>query len=250
MRPVLIDWHGFRVHSYPAMFYLGSVAGMVAGNYAANVAGLDSARVLVATAVLLIPALVGARLLFVATHWDLYRGDPRHIWRRTDGGGVMLGGLALALLASLPLLAVLDISLGAFWDVAIFTILVGMIPARIGCLLHGCCGGRPTEGRFALCLPDHRGIWRRRIPTQILEAGWGLVLLVGALALWSHRPFPGAVFLAAAVGYSLGRLVLQPTREIQDRLGPLNVQQALAAALGVFALVGFLAAWLRPAQNL
>jgi phosphatidylglycerol:prolipoprotein diacylglycerol transferase len=232
------------------MLYLGLVAGMVAGNYAANVAGLDSARVLVATVVLLVPALVGARLLFVATHWDLYRSDPRRIWRRSEGGAAMLGGLSLALLASLPLLAVLDISPGAFWDVAIFTILVGMIPARVGCLLHGCCGGRPTDGRLALSLPDHLGTWRRRIPTQILEAGWGLLLLVGAVAVWSHRPFPGAVFLAAAVGYSLGRLVLQPTREIQDRLGPLNVQQVLTAALGIFALSGFLAAWLRSAHDL
>ncbi len=243
MRPVLIECCGFRIYSYPAMLYLGLVAGIVAGNYAANLTDLDSAAVLVATMLLLVPALVGARLLFVAVHWRFYRRDPRRIWRRSDGGAAMLGGLPLAFLASLPLLSALDIPLGAFWDVATFTMLVGMIPTRVGCLLHGCCGGRATDGWFALYLPNHLGIWRRRIPTQILEGGLGIVLLLGSVYVWGHRPFPGAVFLAAVVGYSIGRLVLEPTREVQDKIGAFNVQQVVAAGLGMLALAAFVGTW-------
>jgi prolipoprotein diacylglyceryltransferase len=244
MRPVLFAWLGVRIYSYPAMLYVGLVAGIVVGNYAANVAHLNSARVLAATLLLLVPALAGARLLFVVRHWNVYRHEPRRIWRHAEGGAAMLGGLALAFAVSLAVLPALDLPLGMFWDVATFTMLVGMIPTRAGCLLHGCCSGRPTEGWFGVNLPDHRGRWRRRIPTQVLEAGLGIVLLVAAVAVWRRHPFPGAVFLTTVVGYSIGRLALEPTREVRDRYGSLDVQQAIAAALGVLALAGFLARYI------
>ena len=82
MRPVLFRWRNLNVQSYPAMLYLGLVFGVVAGNIAAHVACIDPLRSYIATLVLIIPALVGGRLLFVATHWNVYRRDPSRIWNR------------------------------------------------------------------------------------------------------------------------------------------------------------------------
>ena len=65
MHPVLLAWHGIRVHSYSVLLYLGLVLGIVAGNHAAHRAGLDSAHVFIAMVFLAIPGLVGGRLLFV-----------------------------------------------------------------------------------------------------------------------------------------------------------------------------------------
>ncbi len=244
MRPVLFAWHGFRIHSYPAMLYLGIVLGIAAGNLAANAAGLPSLRVYLAMLLLTIPGLVGARLLFVATEWRVYRREPGRIWRRSEGGASMLGGLPLMLAVSVPLLRVLGVPFAAFWDVAMFTLLIGMMFARVGCLLNGCCAGRPSESWLALRLPDHRGVWRRRVPTQLLEAGLTVVLLIGAIALWSRSPFPGAVLLATVACYSFGRVLLEPLRDAQDWLGSLSVHRAFAATLGVLSLLTFLGGWL------
>ena len=244
MRPVLLDMHGVRIHSYPAMLYLGMVVGMTAGNYAANLTGLDSARVLVAMVLLTIPGLVGARLLFVATHWSIYRREPRRIWRRSEGGASLQGGLLLMVITSLPLLGALRVPFGGFWDVAILTMLIGMIFTKVGCLLNGCCGGRPTDGWFALYLPDHRGVWRRRIPTQLLESGLAMLILIAAVGLWTHRPFQGAVFLACLLVYSVGRFALQATREEQEKLGKWNIQQAMCVVFGSMALAGLFFGWL------
>jgi phosphatidylglycerol:prolipoprotein diacylglycerol transferase len=196
------------------MLYLGLVAGVLAGNLAAHAARIDALRVFVASLILIPVCLVGARLLYVATHWKRYRDDRARIWDRRDGGLSMLGGLPLAIPLSVPLLASVGLPFAAFWDVTAFTILTGMILTRVGCLLNGCCSGRACESWFGLNLPDHRGVWMRRIPTQCLEGPWALMLLGGAAAAWRIAPFPGAVFLAVMGAYALGRLVLESMRAL------------------------------------
>jgi prolipoprotein diacylglyceryltransferase len=227
------------------MLYVGLVLGVAAADYVANVEGLRADRVVAALVLLIIPALIGARLLFVLTHWPRYRREPHRIWKPSEGGASMLGGLPLALLVSVPLLAVLQVPLGAFWDVAVFTILIGNIVTRAGCLLNGCCGGRASDRWFAMALTDHHGVRCRRVPVQLFDALLALLMLTGAMALWSRRPFPGAIFLMAAAAYALGRLALDPARADQARAGRLNIQQAMAAAFAAVAIAGLVTAWLR-----
>jgi len=243
MRRVLFEWHGIQIFSYPVFLYVGLVFGMVGENHAAHVAGLDAARVFVATLILLVPALVGARLLYVAAHWPIYRRQPWRIWHRSEGGAAMLGAVPFMLVASAPVLAALELPFGAFWDVATYCILIGTIFTRFGCLLNGCCSGRPSQGRWALCLADHRGIRCRRIPTQLLEAGWASLLLLVAVLVWQALPFPGALFLGVLAGYAAGRVALEATRDHRQMIGPVGVQQLLATVLTGVSLASLVLLW-------
>ena len=249
LRQVLFEWRGIKIHSYPVMLYLGLSFGMVAGDFMANRAGLPAARVLVAVILLTVSGLLGARLLFVATHWTVYRREPWRIWQRSEGGAAVQGGLVLAVMVSPPLLTALHLPLGAFWDVATFVMLIWLIFGRVGCLLHGCCSGRPSTGPFTLELPNQIGVWRYRFPTQLLEAAWALILLLGAIGLSRHAPFPGAVFLAAVAAYGMGRIALEPLREHQDRYRGMNIQQGIAAGLITMALISFVLLWLRQVSS-
>jgi prolipoprotein diacylglyceryltransferase len=65
MRRILFSWHGFNVYSYPAMLYLGMIAGVFSGAQLARSAGMEPDRFAIATVLLAVPALVGSRLLFV-----------------------------------------------------------------------------------------------------------------------------------------------------------------------------------------
>ena len=243
MRAILFRIHGIPVHSYPTMLYLGIVLGIEAQLCAARAIGLDTSRTLAVTLLLLMAALFGARLLFVVTAWHRCRRAPRQILRFTDGGASMYGGLFLAVPLSIPLTAALGIPFAHFWDVASFTMLVGLVVTRVGCLLNGCCAGRATGGWLALELPDHRGVRARRIPTQLLDGGWGLVVLAGAAWLWTERvPFPGALLLYTLGAYGAGRIVLEALRDAPDRLGGIRLHRAIsigfvAVTLAAFAIV-------------
>ncbi len=220
------------------MLYLGLVFGVIAGNVAAHAAGLDALRVYIATMVLIVPALAGARLLFVLSEWKTYRRNPRRIWNRGEGGFMMYGAVPVMLLCSVPLLRALHLGFGAFWDVSTFTILVGMMFTRVGCLLNGCCGGRPTRGWFGIDLPNTHGVWRKRVPTQALEAACAAVLLLVAIVMWRRTPFPGALFLLIMLSYSSARLLLELARE---RVGH-GRQFRIAYALSVIFVLSSISA--------
>ena len=234
MRPVLFHWRGRPVWSYPAFLYLGAVAGLVIGDLIANARGLDGTRVYLASVLLLPVALIGARLAFVAGHWSSFRGRTDLIWRRDRGGQVMYGGL-VAVPLSVPLLAALDLPFWAFWDVGAFVMLTGMVFTRVGCLLNGCCVGRPTESRFGLVLRERGGSVARRIPTQLLEAALGGIVLGAVWNIPTESP-AGNVFLTALAAYAVGRILLEGTRSQQGRTAMIGAIRAISLGLAATAV--------------
>ena len=226
------------------MLYIGLVLGVVAGNIAAHAAHLDALRVYIATLILIVPALAGARLLYVVAEWPMYRENLHRIWDRKDGGSIMYGGLPAALLVSVPLLRVLRLSLPAFWDVAGFTMLVGMFFTRVGCLLNGCCAGRasPTWGMY---LPNHQGIRENRIPTQLLEAAWSVILLIFAVVVRNSVPFPGALFLMISLGYAAGRLVMEFFRERRQESAGFSLAHVASLAITFVSISTLTIYWKR-----
>jgi phosphatidylglycerol---prolipoprotein diacylglyceryl transferase len=210
------------------MLYLGLLIGVIAGTYGASLDGLNPVRVYAALLLLIPSALVGAGLLFLLAHWRLYRNEPHRIWRQSEGGASLYGGLILSCLVSIPVLKILTLPFGAFWGVASITMLIGMIFTKVGCFLNGCCAGRPTTSRLALYLPNHQGIWRRRLPTQLLEAGWTAVILLGLVGLWNRVPFKGALFFYTVARYSVGRWWLESARENIETIGPMSLHRGIA----------------------
>ena len=81
---------------------------------------------------------------------------------------------------------------------------------RIGCLLAGCCYGRPVDASFPLAV-NLAGTTRH--PTQLYEA-IGLGVIAAATALLPARVTrrPGATFLVYLGGYALLRLVVEHWR--------------------------------------
>src|SRR4051794_34316681 len=71
MRRILFSWRGINIYSYPAMLYVGLLAGLFVGTHVAQRAGMNADRFAVAVVILLIPALAGSRLYFVLSRWEV-----------------------------------------------------------------------------------------------------------------------------------------------------------------------------------
>ena len=243
MRRILFSWRGLTIYSYPAMLYVGLLAGIFVGAHVALRSGVDPDRFALAIVILMIPALAGSRLYFVLSRWDIYRHDPARIWRRDEGGMSMYGGFILVVPLSIPLLYLLGLPFGSFWDAAALTILLGMAFTRVGCFLNGCCSGRPSDAWYALVLPNHHGSWQRRVPTQFMEIALAAALLCAAMALRTHAPFPGATFCVVLAGYGMGRMFLENLREDETGGRDKTAMQATSVLLVIAALIGLAFIW-------
>ena len=230
MLPILLRIHGMEIHAYPAFLFIGLTFGIIAGTHVGSTLGLDTIRLYAALVLSTVPALVGSRILYALTHFRFYRENPAHIWSSDTGGLALYGGLILALVCSWPLLRALDLPIGAFWDAATITLLVGMIFTKVGCLLEGCCAGRATSSWLGLELPNASGVWCRRVPSQLLECVLAAGLFFGAM-FWTVRPFDGALFLTALAIYAAARLPLGATRETVDRVNGVSVFNAISLIL-------------------
>ena len=100
----------------------------------------------------------------------------------------------------------------AFWDAASITMLVGLLFTRFGCLMNGCCAGRPTDSWLGMVLSNVAGEQVRRYPTQLFEAALAALVLLCVFAVRNVLP-GGAVFVSVVTMYCSGRLVLQDLRE-------------------------------------
>lgn len=246
MRRILVEWRGLRLYSYPVMLYFGLLVSVLSSGLFAALANLDPARMLVAALLLTVPMLAGARLLFLLIRWRRYRQVLGSAWQRAEGGSALDGALPLTLPLSIPLLAALGLPFWPSWDVLTPAILLGLCVGRVGCLLHGCCAGRPTASRFGLVLPDAHGVVLHRVPTQLLEIGWTAALLVLTLALWPWRPFPGSIFLGMLAVFVAGRIAIVPLRAPDHAPTTPIRQRALATALLGCSLTMIALFWARP----
>ena len=77
------------------MLYVGTVCGVFAATYVARLSGLSPNTVALAVIILFMLALLGARLFFILSHWPAYSNDPSRIWRLSEGGMAMYGGILL-----------------------------------------------------------------------------------------------------------------------------------------------------------
>ena len=238
-------WDGMRSHSYVFMLYLGAVSGIFLGTRWAEQHGLSAPRVFVTMLLLFPAALAGSRLLFVALHWRVFRRDPARVWRTTEGGAALYGGLIGSFLASLPLAWVLALPLGGLWDAVAIAMLVGMIFTRTGCLLQGCCAGRPSHSAIAFELPNAQGVWCRRLPFPLFEAGVAALTLAFSVRFLDQRS-GGVLFLGALAMYGTGRWILEPTRERIDRVRGWSVHRVISAALVAAAATVVLFLWALP----
>jgi len=171
-------------------------------------------------------------------------------WAQFWGGGLVYYGGFLG--ASLVAWYLLKLDRFPFWkaaDMAGMAIPLGLGFGRMGCLLAGCCFGRPTDVSWALSFPSHSPASESQFkqglldspfdpslpvhPTQIYESA-GSLAIAAFLILYLHgrKRYDGHVFLAFVTLYATLRFFLEFWRgDDRGSLLGVSTSQLIGAAL-------------------
>jgi phosphatidylglycerol:prolipoprotein diacylglycerol transferase len=215
LHPILFRLGPIPIRSYGVMVALGVIAGLwwARGEFQRRKLSNDLLYDVALAAIAL--GVVGARLLYVALNWSVYRTNLPAIAMIWADGGLSFHGAALGG------------AMGVWWvcrrygvafakvaDALAPSLTLGHIFGRIGCFLNGCCYGVPTTLPIGVTfhnpvlgvdtLPSH--------PAQLYEAA-GLALLFAWLVRYRTRPpYEGAVLAMWLMGYSLLRFLVEFVR--------------------------------------
>ncbi len=212
MHPVLFDFGSFRIYTYGFMIAVGVVCGIaylvVQGRREVNLTfdQVNNLFLLLFTA-----AFVGGKVFLFFEDPSRYAHNVKQLF--TGSGFVFYGSFLFAVPTmlwyfrknNLPVYPMLDI-------MAVVTCLVHMF-GRVGCFMAGCCYGKPTTAFFGVTFTNPacqaRPLNTPLYPTQLMEAGYILVVIMVLLYVRRHRTFYGQLFLLYLALYAGGRFLLE-----------------------------------------
>ena len=132
-------------------------------------------------------------------------------------GGVFYGGLIAAVVVCIYQLRKHKLPLWTSGDLFAPGIALGYMVGRLGCLMAGCCYGRPTDVGWAITFTDPAAAINVGTPlnvplhpTQLYESAAGLVIFLLLMAFERRgRPFPGRTFWMFVLLYAVSRFIIE-----------------------------------------
>jgi phosphatidylglycerol:prolipoprotein diacylglycerol transferase len=248
MYPILFEVGNWPVYSYGVLLAAAYLIGLQLAVVRAKRAGVDPAKVMDLGIYLIIAALVGAKLMLIAVDWDYFRQQPRELLSLVRAGGVFYGGLIGAVAVGFFLVRRYKLNIWSTGDLMAPGIALGHVVGRFGCLLAGCCYGRPTDVSWAITFTNP--IANANVgtplgvplhPTQIYDAGAELLILA-VLLLTERRgkPFAGRTFWLYIGLYAISRFIIEYYRGDIQRgtvFGDMSTSQFVSLLLVPAALV-------------
>ena len=249
---------------YPLLFELGPISiysyGVLLGGayflafwYAvrrARRAGLNEHRVMDLGFVGIVSAVVGAKLMLLVVDFDRYMSDPSQVLGLMGVGGVFYGGLLLAVPTCWWYIRRNGLPLWTTCDLFAPGIALAQGVGRMGCLLAGCCFGRPTEAPWGITFSSTLAAANSGTPlgvalhpSQIYES-IAVLLILGVLLTGERRwrAFPGRTFWTYMLLYAVARIVLElfrgdPRGMVFDTLPTSQFVSALIVPASIVMLV-------------
>jgi phosphatidylglycerol:prolipoprotein diacylglycerol transferase len=216
MCPILFQLNGLTVYAYGSILALGFMVGMALILLKARKEGVSMERVVELFCLAILSALIGARGLHVLVNLPLFIEDPSKIFKVWEGGLVFYGGFLLAVLTAIGYMRWHRLPIWKMADLFTPSIALGLFFARIGCFMAGCCYGGETSLPWAVTFTDPHSLARLHIPlhpTQLYEAGSGLVLFFFLIGMEKRRSYDGQIFWLFLLLYSLVRFLIEFVRD-------------------------------------
>lgn len=256
---ILFEVFGVPVHAYSLMTILGlTAAGLLvwlllrhrrlSGTYAVWIAGF-----------VLVGLFIGGHLLYGVTQIPYlvrafadpakYMPEPDGLWKVLDlafSGLVFYGGLLGGIAAGMLTARTLHVpERRDYYDVFVAAIPLFHAFGRVGCWYGGCCYGVECESG----LTDIYGV--TRVPTQLIEAGFNVLLAALLVALFLRGVWRGNLMRAYFLLYPVFRFTIEFWRGdgIRGVWGPFSTSQWLSLALFTAAACSAAAGYVRRSRK-
>lgn len=216
MYPILFVLFGFTLYTYGLLVATGFAAGIFYLSYQAKkkspqiISQDDLFNLLFYT---IIASIVGARLLYVIAEAPDFINDPLSIFKIWEGGLVYYGGFICATAFALFYLKRKRLNIFRVLDLFAPAIALGHFFGRLGCLMAGCCYGKPTHSHWGIVFTDPNSLALIRNtplhPTQIYEAALNLILFL-ILHLYNKRKHKAGLAIAIyMISYAVYRFIIE-----------------------------------------
>ena len=217
MYPLLFELGPLSIYSYGVLLASAYIVGLRLALRRADQAGLNGQRVMDLGILIIISALVGAKLMLFLVEFDRFTSDPAQLLVLLKSGGVYYGGLLLAVPVAWWYIFNYRLPFWITCDLFAPGIALGQAVGRMGCLLAGCCYGQTTEMPWGITFTNTLAaanvgtpLGVALHPTQLYEAVAMLLVLGVLLASERHwRPFPGRTFWTYLLLYGLARFAIE-----------------------------------------
>lgn len=196
----------------------------------------------------LIGGVIGARFMYVVTHFSEFRGrwlETLMVWQ---GGLVFYGGFVGAFVAAYVVAVLENMDKGALADLLAPALPLGHAVGRIGCFLNGCCFGKPYHGPLAVEYPPdsavnfvqkelgHLSIAAQEclpvFPVQLLASATNLLIFAMLLLIEPRLKAKGQLLALYVMLYSIIRFLTEFMRgDYLQRFGGLTSAQILCLIL-------------------
>lgn len=258
MHPNLLKIGPLIIRSYGLMLALAFLIGTYLAMGRAKKVGIDPPKILTFSVIIIISAIVGARLFYVLFHLSEFTEHPLEVISpfqdsRIIGifGLTLYGGLILAILMSLWYAKLKELPPLKVMDIFAPSVALGIAVTRIGCFLNGCCFGKPSSLPWAISFPldspagfTFPGV--RLHPTQLYSSLYGLAIFGVLLSLERSRRPDGTIFWSFITFYGIARFGVDFLRYyekamtlVQSGKINLNVNQGISLIflfLGIYML--------------
>jgi phosphatidylglycerol:prolipoprotein diacylglycerol transferase len=199
-------------------------------------------------------AFVGGKALFFLQAPSYYATHPDQALAMSGSGFVFYGSFLFAVPTVYAFVRSQRLPVPAMFDIV--TVCTALIHGcgKIGCLLAGCCYGRPSEAGWWTLTFDHADIPAHPLHAPLYATqAYDAVVIWGSLALvlWLQRRgwLAGRLFLVYAMLYSAGRFVTEQYRGDIERGFVLDGRLSHSQAIAIGVILACAAIWLVAARR-
>lgn len=237
MRIVLGEIFGLKIYSYGFMIGIGIICAVLLFLKRGTKRGYNEDKLFNATILTVILGILGGKVLYIITDWQLVVKDPSIIFKDFGNGfviyGAIFGGaLGISIYSIKNKWSILEIG-----DLIVPGLALAQGFGRIGCLLAGCCYGAETSSAIGIVFPEGSlaPVGVPLYPTQIFSSIFDFALALFLLWYGNKSKEKGKTLSMYMIIYSIGRFFVEFLRnDPRGNVGALSTSQFIS----IFILIG------------